>query len=79
MMAKAARDAGHMLRFLLYGDELTPGNPLRPDGGRQSFCVIVCVLSKICRHGYYIEKMGGWPSALFEHRLSTKSKVVSRD
>ena len=38
MMANAARNAGHKLRFLLYGDELTPGNPLRVDGGRQSFC-----------------------------------------
>ena len=38
MMANAARAAGHKLRFLLYGDELTPGNPLRVDGGRQAFC-----------------------------------------
>ena len=38
MMANVARGDGHKLRFLLYGDEITPGNLLRVDGGMQSIC-----------------------------------------
>jgi hypothetical protein len=37
MAASVSRAQPRPLRFVLYGDELTPGNPLRSDLGRQSF------------------------------------------
>jgi hypothetical protein len=37
LIADSLRRSQNMLRLVMYGDELTPGNPLRSDGGRQAF------------------------------------------
>jgi hypothetical protein len=38
IMHDSLRAAGGQLQLVLYGDELTPGNVLRPDKGRQALC-----------------------------------------
>ena len=37
MADSIAKAPKNILRLILYGDELTPGNPLRADLGRQAF------------------------------------------
>ena len=44
LMATTLRAAADKLHLIFYGDELTPGNPLRVDGGRQAFNFYYCFL-----------------------------------
>ena len=34
---------GQPLRIVIYGDEITPGNPFRPDMGRKMLCIYWCI------------------------------------
>ena len=54
MAAAISSAAGGILSLLLYGDEFTPGNPLRPDGGRKIFAFYYAFLE--------------WPVWMLHHR-----------
>ena len=57
MMASVVAAANHSLSLLLYGDELTPGNPLRADLGRQALNFYYCFVEW---PNWLLHRKDGW-------------------
>ena len=57
MHTAIANARNQCLRMILYGDELTPGNPLRVDNGRQAFCFYYAFLEW---PAWMLHRKDGW-------------------
>ena len=76
MLASMIDSAPHGLRLVLYGDEMTPGNPLRTDKGRQLWNFYYCFLEM---PNWLLHRKDGWLvfGALRTTVLSNVSGTVS--
>ena len=83
VMATSAANAGarQPLDLVLYGDELTPSNPLRVYGGRQAFCAYYCFTNW---PQWLLHRKDGWlclgylRTSLI-HRVNGSVPIVIRD
>ena len=57
------------LHVILYGDEMTPGNPMRPDKGRESWQWSFAILQY---PNHLLHSIGGW-----SHITTLRSKVIN--